>query len=409
MRFVSDGPEIPNSLIKRWREGRVVFLAGAGISMAAPSNLPSFRDLVLRVYRRLNDSLFPLLELALRQPTPSERDALIRGASLSPQQHVEASLFFAGEYDRLFSALERRTDQDALGRMSSRRVRDAVEEVLRGHGGHSQGHRDLVSVAATGCVGPMSIGRQACRLITTNFDLLLEDAWRHELGTEPIAYDARVAPRPGAFDFQGIVHLHGLLNPDVRKPASMVLTSRDFARTYLRSGVIANYVYDLVRRYTVVLVGYSADDPAMRYLMDAIGEDAALFEDMHQPYAIASRQPSTGFDADGAIFAETWRAKNIEPIVYEFRPGPSPFAPLWETLTEWADWARSDTAWALQRLKRATALPFDRAAPFDRTLVENFFDILDETEQLAAVEHLKGPTGDDVDFSWIETLTREAL
>jgi hypothetical protein len=46
--------------------------------------------------------------------------------------------------------------------------------------------------------------------------------------------------------------------------------------------VIGSYIYDLIRRYRLVLIGYSADDPPMRYLMDAIGEDASLFDDMRQ-------------------------------------------------------------------------------------------------------------------------------
>ena len=31
MRFVPDGPDIPNDLIRDWRSGEVLFLAGAGV------------------------------------------------------------------------------------------------------------------------------------------------------------------------------------------------------------------------------------------------------------------------------------------------------------------------------------------------------------------------------------------
>ncbi len=48
MRFVPDGPDIPNSLILKWKEGKVLFLAGAGVSV--PSKLPLFDGLALDVY-----------------------------------------------------------------------------------------------------------------------------------------------------------------------------------------------------------------------------------------------------------------------------------------------------------------------------------------------------------------------
>jgi hypothetical protein len=40
MRFVTEGPDIPNDLIREWRSGEVLFLAGAGVS--APSKLSLF-------------------------------------------------------------------------------------------------------------------------------------------------------------------------------------------------------------------------------------------------------------------------------------------------------------------------------------------------------------------------------
>ena len=137
---------------------------------------------------------------------------------------------------------------------------------------------------------------------------------------------------------------------------NLILSSRDFARTYLRSGVVANYVYDLVRRYRVVFVGYSADDPTMRYLMDAIGEDAALFDDMHRPYAIAARNPQDEADPMADVFVETWRAKNIEPIPYDLRAADRHGA-LWETLHQWAEWARRDIEWVYEQCAIVMTLP----------------------------------------------------
>ena len=302
MRFSRDGPDIPNELVSRWRDGRVVFLAGAGISMPSPTCLPNFGGLVLGVYERLNDPLYAVLSQALQASSDEKRNRVLQTSLLSARQRVEAGLFFASEHDRLFSALERRIDQDAMGRMTSRRVRNCVEQILRAHGGYGQGHRDLARLsAAPRPVADLTTAGPTCRIVTTNFDLLLEDAWRAEFSSDPLSFDARMAPRPGSHDFEGIVHVHGSLHGDDSQPASLVLSSRDFARVYLRSGIVANYIYDLVRRYSVVLVGYSAEDQTMRYLMDAIGEDVALFDDMNQPYAISARIRGDD-DPTGEIF-----------------------------------------------------------------------------------------------------------
>ncbi|WP_260032740.1 hypothetical protein [Leisingera caerulea] len=47
MRFHADGPNIPDSLLGRCDDGRVVFLCGAGVSL--PSGMPSFIGLTQHV------------------------------------------------------------------------------------------------------------------------------------------------------------------------------------------------------------------------------------------------------------------------------------------------------------------------------------------------------------------------
>ena len=68
MRFVPDGPYIPNDLIRKWREGDVLFVAGAGVSR--PAGLPLFRDLAVDAYAELNDPLAPAFAKGLWQASP---------------------------------------------------------------------------------------------------------------------------------------------------------------------------------------------------------------------------------------------------------------------------------------------------------------------------------------------------
>lgn len=342
MRFIPDGPAIPNELIKEWRDGKVLFLAGAGVSL--PARLPLFKGLAVEIYQHLHDPLYNEL-------TDGDDDGRLarcrESDKLSPEQKIEAELFLDNQLDRLFAAMEARLDHDERGRLKYRKVRDALEAVLRRATDCALGHRDLVRLSLD--LGVHQGQAAGCRLATTNYDLLFEDAWQKEFRHKPESFDARMAPRPGAHDFKGIIHIHGMLNADGKTPGQFVLSSRDFARYYLRSGVVANYIYDMVRRYRIVLIGYSADDPPMRYLMDAIGEDASLFGDMHYPYAIAARQ-SASYDPIGQLAVSRWKAKNIDPILFEERTDSDPFAPLWETLHAWAEWAREDMDWVQSQL-----------------------------------------------------------
>lgn len=47
MRFVADGPSIPDDLLHQRDNGNVVFFCGAGLSI--PAGMPSFRDLAQKV------------------------------------------------------------------------------------------------------------------------------------------------------------------------------------------------------------------------------------------------------------------------------------------------------------------------------------------------------------------------
>jgi SIR2-like domain len=394
MRFVPDGPLIPNSLIRKWRDGKVLFLAGAGVSK--PAGLPLFKGLALDIYRHLNDGVLAALTAGR---DGGRRERMLGNSALSARQKIEAELFLDNQLDRLFAAMEARLDQDRNGLVTQRRVRGALETVLRHAATFAQGHRDLLRLSVP--PGSVHAARGAlCRLATTNFDLLFEQAWSAEFGTPPRAYDARLAPRPGASDFAGIIHLHGMLNADAGIPGQFVLSSRDFARVYLRSGVVANYIYDLMRRYTIVLIGYSADDPPMRYLMDAIGEDAALFEDMNDPYVIADRG-SVVHDPNGELEVTRWKSKNIIPMLFRERAGADGFAPLWETLHAWAEWARGDAGWVAGQLADKTRNPYGSSPAFAADFVQDLLSLLDQDELESAICGLRA---NGVEFGWIEAL-----
>ena len=54
MRFIPDGPDVPDELVTAQELGDVIFVCGAGISK--PLGLPLFRGLVEGVYVELGES-----------------------------------------------------------------------------------------------------------------------------------------------------------------------------------------------------------------------------------------------------------------------------------------------------------------------------------------------------------------
>src|SRR3546814_18197826 len=69
-----------------------------------------------------------------------------------------------------------------------------------------------------------------------------------------------------------------------------------------------------MRRYTLVLVGYSADDPPMRYMLEATEEGRLNFPDLKPAYALVADDKN---DAGG--LRELWRGTGLPPLLFVVR------------------------------------------------------------------------------------------
>ena len=95
-------------------------------------------------------------------------------------------------------------------------------------------------------------------------------------------------PIPKNSRWNGLVYLHGLLPERTDESAlnRLVLTSGDFGLAYMTERWAARFVSDLFRNYVVCFVGYSINDPVLRYMMDALAADRMLGESTPQAYAL---------------------------------------------------------------------------------------------------------------------------
>lgn len=320
MRFVANGPDIPDDLLLAQEQGRIIFVCGAGVSRGA--GLPLFRGLVEGVYQRLGEDW---------RLHPAEREGMCQGGKLE------------GQYDRVLRCLERRlAASDAPRNRGMReRIRSAVKDVLS-----LPDNADLSNHLALLELSRDAEGRN--RILTTNFDTLFERAWFEKSCSTIASYAGMAMPQPKVANFTGVLHLHGRLrDPRSELHASdteLVLTSAEFGDAYLRTGWASRYVYDLVRAYTVVLVGYQAEDPPMRYLLEALEVDRERYPDLQRVYAFASFELG-----NEELVQALWAAKAVEPILY--RAEDDDHSALYNSLREWRNYAEDPSAWRSVQLR----------------------------------------------------------
>ena len=113
--------------------------------------------------------------------------------------------------------------------------------------------------------------------------------------------------------WEGLVYLHGLLpdDPDQDDLDQLVVSSGDFGLAYLTEAWAARFVGELFRNFTICFVGYSINDPVLRYMTDALAADRLLGESPSEMFAFGSF--SRGKEAEQA---SEWEAKNVTPILY---------------------------------------------------------------------------------------------
>jgi hypothetical protein len=324
MRFLPAGPDIPLELVAAQEKGQTIFVCGAGVSRGV--GLPLFRGLVEGVYRHLGE------DWTLH---PAEREGMRAGGRLE------------GQYDRVLRCLERRlAASDAPRNRGMReRIRAGVRQVLA-----APENADLANHLAVLELSRDAEGRN--RILTTNFDTLFERAWFEKHRAAIASHAGMAMPQPKVAACTGILHLHGRLadpRPELNAfETDLVLTSAEFGDAYLRSGWASRYIYDLVRAYTVVLVGYQADDPPMRYLLEALEADRERYPDLQKVYAFASCEPGNEELANAL-----WAAKTVEPILYAMNG--EDHSALYNSLREWRRYAEDPTAWRREELRGIVA------------------------------------------------------
>lgn len=288
-RFIKNGPIIPDKLVQELEEDRVILFCGAGISAGA--GLPDFRGLVKHCYDELGVA------------TPATRD---------PQWIW---------LDRMLGALEGEFPDQMRTKVVERLNIPATDLTI---------HNAVLKLARL--KGPAG----GYRLVTTNFDLFFEQAKSgmalgvdyHSGPVLPIPRNDRTA------SWRSIVYLHGRLDLGGSNNQHLVLTSSDFGRAYLTDAWAARFVARLFSEFTVLFIGYSLNDPVLRYMTDAFAAEDAQTRSGRSPARAYVFVPYKGTQPN----PKSWQQRRLEPIFYReaYR-----HRALKDTLVEWAA-ARQD-------------------------------------------------------------------
>ena len=341
MRFVENGADIPNELLLAHDNGHVVFFCGSGVSKAN-ANLPDFDGLAQDVLDNLGVAEDDEVRQFYNAAKEVEEKSGVKGVS-SP--------------DRIFSLLSRKFDRQTINNAvaSSLKISPKRSEL--------RAHKTLLKLAR-GQNFPL-------RLITTNFDRLFELA-------DPSLQSCTRANLPHVQyndEDWGIVHLHGQVNEDSSDAGrdGFVLSSAEFGNAYLAQGWAREFVRNVIEKYVTVFVGYSADDPPIRYLLEGLNEAGGLGKSIYAFQEGADRHAKAG-----------WDEKQVCAITY--CPSNNHSA-LWNTMEAWTKRASNPAKWRTSIFRRASRGP-DKMKPFVRGMVAH---IVSNLEGSAALKNLMPP------------------
>jgi hypothetical protein len=278
--LVTPSVDLPDSLLESMEAGKLVVFAGAGVSMGAPANLPSFRGLVAEIGTEY-------------------------GIELKKGEQPD---FFLGELERREIEIHRA----AMSRLGDPAAR------------HTLLHEALLKLFPDG---------DHIRVVTTNMDDLFASAFRSLHNKEPKLFTAPALPLGS--DFTGIVHIHGSLHDEPRRT---VFTDEDFGRAYLTEGWARRFLLDLFRSYTVLFVGYSHDDTVLTYLARGLPSRTSPQEKS----GLLPERFSLVLDVDLEENGQKWRSLDIAAIRYPTGSGTDRHADLLPVITKTGEYIRAD-------------------------------------------------------------------
>jgi len=356
--FEKNAPDIPLEVLEAQENDNLILFCGAGISY--PDGLPLFNGLVDDVYEELS-----------AEPSQQEQQAIKQW-----------------RYDTALELLEKRYYSES--RKENHLVRNAIVSRLTfKNDAKFDTHKAILQLAKT--------KEQKYRLVTTNVDHGFKIADPTSIETSDAAPKL---PVPKPHKWQSIVYLHGIIDKKLDPNSeNLIFTSGDFGAAYLTERWASRFVTELFRHFTVLFVGYSIDDPVMRYMTDAIAADRRKGgKDFKEPYVLAGIKKSQFETAK-----LDWDAKGVTPLLYEQR---NKHSKLHKTLKIWANYCR-DGLNGVERIIKTHAVKIP-VQPYEYDdSVKRVIDNLNKTDYAAKI--FRSMNNPPAPIEWLPILEKEGL
>lgn len=294
------GIDFPPEIINAREEGNLVIFAGAGVSIGPPSKLPGFKELAEQMAEHV---------LTIEENEPP---------------------------DRILGRLERENNIP---------VHQQIKEKLGCPNSKPTSlHQSIVSLFD----GPDTI-----RIVTTNADRHFSTIVKECFQDDATIYCAPALPL--GHEFNGIVYLHGSV--DNKDPKQLVFTDGDFGRAYLTQGWATRFLVKMFeqKEYKVLFIGYSHDDPVMRYLA------RGLVPGTSSRYALTEEGKN-----------QAWEFLGITPLTYPMKNETNKHSALDEAVADWAERARMGAMDQEREIREIVELP----PPIDTEASDKIVDAL---------------------------------
>ncbi|EEL50267.1 MULTISPECIES: DUF4020 domain-containing protein [Bacillus cereus group] len=238
--WITSEVEIPDELFDNLEQGRLVLFVGAGVSMKGKSNLPNFDDLV---------------------------DEIAEALYVEKRENTEPHDYYLGKVAKTKDVHQVAQNLVNLKNSKPNPLHYAIPRLFS---------NDI-----------------DVRIVTTNFDQHFTSVIR-EMDRDINIYYAPALPTGRAF--KGLAYIHGNIE---QEKDNLILTDGDFGRAYLTEGWARRFLVDLFSNYTVLFVGYSHNDPVMKYLATGLPPST-------RRYAFVAQGDNTYH----------WEHLGVRPIVY---------------------------------------------------------------------------------------------